>query len=303
MGSWQKRRSACKSLNFRYEIRRSDGDGQGRRAPGKAPESYLQLLLLHQMMDKVNALRTAREDLTPAGALLAELVRRYGRLGMDCSLLEIQKLAWFLARAIAAQGVDNPLDLRFEANYYGPAADRLRHLLDGLDGSYLQSAKRIADSSPLDVIWFDATQRERIETYLTTEAKAYLPALEQAAAVIDGFESPFGMELLATVDWLLVRAGCAPALDAVMEGIGHWPAGDRSAARKRRLFDRRAVEIALQRLMMVAISSRNARARAWCSRPVIDKIDLLLHHGEGQGRRAPHFPRGRSRGLRRQQGR
>lgn len=193
------------------------------------------------------------QKLTPARALIAELVRRYWILGMECSLLEIQKLAWFLERSIKAQGVDDPLDLRFQANNYGPYADRLRHLLDGLDGSYLKSEKRISDSSPLDVIWFDDAKRDWVETYLQAEAKAYLPALEQATAVIDGFESPFGMELLATVDWLLSREGCQSDLDAIMEGIGHWPAGDKWAARKQKLFDRRAVGIALQRLTTAAI--------------------------------------------------
>ncbi|WP_058556468.1 macro domain-containing protein [Thiohalocapsa sp. ML1] len=188
------------------------------------------------------------QKLTPARALIAELIRRYWVLGMECSLLEIQKLAWFLERAIEAQGGDNPLDLRFTANNYGPYANRLDHLLNGLDGSYLKSDKRIPDATPLDVIWFDEAKRERVDTYLNSEAKPYLPALEQATAVIDGFESPFGMELLATVDWLLVREGCAPDLDAVMEGIAHWPAGEKWAARKVKLFDRRSVGIALQRL-------------------------------------------------------
>jgi len=42
------------------------------------------------------------EDLTPARALVAELVRRYGVLGIECTLLEVQKLAWFLQRMIAS---------------------------------------------------------------------------------------------------------------------------------------------------------------------------------------------------------
>jgi len=41
------------------------------------------------------------------------------------------------------------------------------------------------------VIWLDEAKREPVVTYLNTEAKAYLPALEQATAVIEGFESPF----------------------------------------------------------------------------------------------------------------
>jgi hypothetical protein len=118
---------------------------------------------------------------------------------------------------------------------------------------WIPTSCRLVTSSPLDAIWFDEAKRDRVGTYLNTEAKAYLPALERATAVIDGFESPFGMELLATVDWLLVREGCEPAVEAVMEGIGHWPAGDTWAARKAKLFDRRSVGIALQRLTTAGI--------------------------------------------------
>jgi len=193
------------------------------------------------------------QKLTTPRALIAELVRRYWVLGMECSLLEIQKLAWFLERVIESEQLENELDLRFQVNNYGPYADRLRHLLDGLDGSYLKSEKRIADSTPLDVIWFDESKRNRVEAFLKSESKDYLPALERTAEVIDGFESPFGMELLATVDWLLVREGCEPTVDAVVEGIRHWPAGPRWATRKVKLFNRRAVEIALDRLQSVAI--------------------------------------------------
>ena len=39
---------------------------------------------------------TGVKKLTPSRALIAELVRRYWILGMECSFLEIQKLAWFL---------------------------------------------------------------------------------------------------------------------------------------------------------------------------------------------------------------
>ncbi len=44
--------------------------------------------------------RSGIEQLTPARALVAELVRRYWILGIECSLLEIQKLAYFLERSI-----------------------------------------------------------------------------------------------------------------------------------------------------------------------------------------------------------
>lgn len=194
------------------------------------------------------AKRNGVEKLTPARALIAELVRRYWVLGMECSLLEVQKLAWFLERAVEHRGL-KPLDLRFEANKYGPYADRLRHLLEGLDGSYLHCDKRISDADPFDVIWFDDARKTVVQTFLKSEAKAYSEALEDTATLIDGFESPFGMELLATVDWLLYREGVEPTVSAVREGLRHWRGGDDAAVRKDRLFDDRALTIALHRLV------------------------------------------------------
>lgn len=193
------------------------------------------------------AKHTGVEKLTPARALIAELVRRYWVLGMECSLLEIQKLAWVLERNIEQAGL-TPLDLRFAPNKYGPYADRLRHLLEGLDGSYLHCDKRIGDADPLDVIWFDDERKAFVQTYIKSEAKEYAPALEATAAMIDGFESPYGMELLTTVDWLLSKEQVEPNVLAIREGLRRWNGGTDAAARKDRLFDDRALSIALERL-------------------------------------------------------
>ncbi|GAB3378559.1 macro domain-containing protein [Spongiibacter taiwanensis] len=191
--------------------------------------------------------------LTPARALVAELVRRYWILGMECSLLEIQKLAWFLQRVIDAKGLDNQLKLDFEANYYGPYANNLTHLLNALDGSYLKADKRIPDSQPLDVIAFNDNKKDFVEAYLATEAKAYLPTLEQTSQLIDGFESPFGMELLSTVDWLVVKDNCELALGSIKEGMARWPAGKQWAERKLNLFDDKSLQIAIDRLKAVPL--------------------------------------------------
>lgn len=198
------------------------------------------------------AKRSGVEKLTPARALVAELVRRYWVLGMECSLLEIQKLAWFLQRSIERQlPGENPLKLQFEANKFGPYAHNLTKLLDGLDGSYLRSDKRIADANTFDVIWFADERKDHVQAYLQSEGKAYLAALEDTAELIDGFESPFGMELLATVDWLLTKEGVAPKLDAVREGVAQWP-HEGGASRKVKLFDDRSIAIALNRLTQSA---------------------------------------------------
>jgi O-acetyl-ADP-ribose deacetylase (regulator of RNase III) len=195
------------------------------------------------------AKRTGVEKLTPARALIAELVRRYWILGIECSLLEIQKLAWFLERGIEALSLDNPLDLQFSADRYGPYANRLMHLLDGLDGSYLRSQVRIPDAKPTDVIAFDDAKKARVRLYLRSEASSYLPALERVSRQIDGFESPLGMELLATVDWLIAREQRQPELADIKAGLRAWPGGAGAGERKLRIFDDRILALAIERLI------------------------------------------------------
>jgi hypothetical protein len=195
------------------------------------------------------ARRTGVEKLTPSRALISELVRRYWMLGIECSLLEIQKLAWFMERAITMSSLKNPMDLSFQANRYGPYAHRLHHLLDALDGSYLQCEKRLGDAKPADVIWFEQSQKEKVAAYLKSEeAKSYTPALDRVSTLIDGFQSPLGMEVLATVDWLLEREGCKPSLDSIKKGLENWPAGRQASERKAALFSDQMLQHAITRL-------------------------------------------------------
>ncbi|WP_036262675.1 type II toxin-antitoxin system antitoxin DNA ADP-ribosyl glycohydrolase DarG [Methylocapsa aurea] len=207
------------------------------------------------------AKRTGVEKLTPARALVAELVRRYWILGIECSLLEVQKLSYFLERSIEILGLKNPLDLRFEADRYGPYAPRLTHLLNGLDGSYLHCDKRLGDASPFDVIWFDDAKKDKVGVYLMSgDAKTYQPALQLTAKLIDGFESPLGMELLATLDWLVYKEGVAPARNAIRIGLNAWAGGQKAAERKQGLFDDRLIELALDRLNSFGASAETCGA-------------------------------------------
>lgn len=192
---------------------------------------------------------TGVETLTPARALVAEIVRRYWVLGIECTLLEVQKLAWFLQSATKRLSERDPLQLHFSANRYGPYADDLRHLLNSLDGSYLASDKRINDAGPFDVIRFNDEKKAKIQAYFTTEeAKPFRAALEATSDLIDGFESPLGMELLATVDWLVNVDGVDASREAIKLGIKSWPGGAEAAKRKEAIFEDRLIDLALRRL-------------------------------------------------------
>ena len=91
--------------------------------------------------------------------------------------------------------------------------------------------------------------------YLKSEAKPLADVLEATTAIIDGFESPLGMELLATVDWMLVREGCEPTVESVETALQSWPAGHDAARRKARLFDSRMIGLGLKRLTQDSTAS------------------------------------------------
>jgi O-acetyl-ADP-ribose deacetylase (regulator of RNase III) len=188
------------------------------------------------------------EELTPARALVAEMIRRYSVLGMGCTTLEVQKLAWFLHRAFRAVGTSDPMRLQFSANVYGPYSDQLRHLLDAIDGSYLHSEHRLSEAGHLDLISLSNERREMVTAFLETAAKEYVPALDATTRYIDGFESPLGMELLATVDWLVAHEGCDADEVAIRRALDAWPGGHAAGQRKQRLFDSRMIELALDRV-------------------------------------------------------
>ncbi len=190
------------------------------------------------------------EKLTPARALMAELIRRYEILGFDCSILEAQKLAWFLASAIERCGLTpNPIADDFAANRYGPYSDKVRHLLDSLDGSYLTCERRVADATPFEPIRFRHDRQDRVSAYLTSpEVSMYRPSLDEASEVIDGFQSPHGLELLATVDWLHRKSATVLEVDGMMAAIASWAGPSGAAERKSKIFTRHHVEVAVKHL-------------------------------------------------------
>ena len=208
-------------------------------------------ILVYEPTDRYQnvAKRNGVEKLTPARVLIAEIIRRYWVLGIECTYLEVQKLGWFLERTIHSLGIEDPLKLDFKADKYGPYSDRLRHLLDALDGTYLHCDKRLSDAGPSDTIWFDEERRQHIELFLKQDVSVPLNrVLDLTAKRIDGFESPLGMELLATVDWLLVREHAVPTITGIKSGLQNWPAGQAAADRKLQLFDDRLLRLALDQL-------------------------------------------------------
>ena len=104
----------------------------------------------------------------------------------------------------------------------------------------------------MDVIGYDEAKMEKVGLYVRTAAKMYMEALDATSNLIEGFESPLGMELLATVDWLIHYDRVEPRREAIKEGLRNWTGGEGAGTRKLKLFNDRMIDLALFRLDQTA---------------------------------------------------
>jgi len=187
--------------------------------------------------------------LTPARALLLGAIQHYAALGFECTNLEVQKLGYLIQRVVEGLALKNPLRLKFVAEQFGPYAENLKHLLDALDGSFLHCTKRLADAGPTEPIALDLDRLRELEGFWKqNDVAKYRQVLDQTSRLIQGFETPFLMELLTTVDWIARKHGDLPSVSTVRNELAKWPGGKYSSQRKSTLFKEREVRLALDRL-------------------------------------------------------
>ncbi|HST59127.1 MAG TPA: macro domain-containing protein [Longimicrobium sp.] len=182
--------------------------------------------------------RTERPRMTAARALFIKLMESYAALDYSRTLLEVQKLAYFL------QGAGEPLKLRYEAGPYGPYAHNLNKVLEALEGHFIRG---YGDSQRPDAeIELLPGAVEAAEAFIDQDSESRY-RLARVTTLIEGFETPYGMELLATVHWAGThgsRDGQATArtVDQAVEIVHAWN------PRKQRIFKPRHVHKAWDRL-------------------------------------------------------
>lgn len=165
--------------------------------------------------------RTAKPRMTPGRAAILALMHRYRATGYDyrLSLIEVQKLAYFL------QTEGEPLKLDFRPHLYGPYADALRKVLRHIEGHYTQGVGD-GKNSPTTEISLLPGAEEEAEAFLRSREDTSA-RLQRVASIIEGFESPFGMELLATVHWVREQEG-ARTFDEAVQRVAGWSGRKRS---------------------------------------------------------------------------
>ena len=174
-------------------------------------------------------------NMTPGRAALLGLMERYlaGLMDPFVTLLEVHKLMYFMQEA------GEELKLRYVKAPYGPYAENLRHVLQQIDGHFVSGYSDGGDApdKPLSLVPGAA---EEAAAFLACH-EAVQERFTRVAQLVEGFETPFGLELLATVHWVAKETGELSA-ERVIEQVYGW-------GQRKRQFTPRQIGLALDLLI------------------------------------------------------
>lgn len=149
--------------------------------------------------------------MTAGRAALVELMYCYlaGLLDPFVTLLEVHKLMYFMQEA------GEPLRLNYQKAPYGPYAENLRHVLNAIEG-HLVSGYADGGDAPDKQLKLVPGAIEDATTFLQQHSDTRA-RFAKVAKLVEGFESPFGLELLSTVHWVMKNE----PVSTVEEVVGH----------------------------------------------------------------------------------
>lgn len=163
--------------------------------------------------------------MTTGRAALVGLMHRYlgGLMDPFVSLLEIHKFMYFMQEA------GQPLRLRYIKHLYGPYADNLRHVLQEVEGYFISGYADGGDNPEKQLELVPGAVEEA--TKVLAQDADVRARFDRVANLVEGFETPFGMELLASVHWVVTKDNAGTAEETIAK-IHDWN------PRKRQFSDR-----------------------------------------------------------------
>ncbi len=158
--------------------------------------------------------RTSRPRMTAGRAAILKVLDTYQALEYGLSRIEVQKLAYFLQEA----GED--LKLFFVKNQYGPYSEQLKHALNRMEGHFIRGLGDGVVESEIEPV--DDAMEEANKFISENEHALLAKHVERVGELIDGFQSPYGMELLATVHWVATRESNVRTIEQIIKAVHAW---------------------------------------------------------------------------------
>jgi O-acetyl-ADP-ribose deacetylase (regulator of RNase III) len=177
--------------------------------------------------------RTKRPNMTRGRAVVLKLLETYRALNYGLSRIEVQKLTYFLQEA----GED--LKLSFTKHEFGPYAETMRHVLQKMEGHFIRGVGDGVVESEIEPI---PEALSEADSFIEENGNGVVSRrVDRITALIDGFQTPYGMELLATVHWVATHEGAATVSEAI-NAVHQWN------ERKRAIMQDSHIEAAWERL-------------------------------------------------------
>ncbi len=177
-------------------------------------------------------------NLTTVNAALLELMRRYLSALMDdvVTLLEVHKFMYFLEEA------GQPTELDYTKGTYGPYSKKLRFVLRKLEGHFITGFGD-ASEEPEKILQPMRGALDKAKAVLASD-QGVQSRLQRVEKLIGGFETAFGMELLASVHWVAKHEEHrATTIDDAVRLIQQWN------PRKKKMFAKEHIRVAWERLL------------------------------------------------------
>lgn len=183
-------------------------------------------------------LKKERVKLTPARAMLLSVLYDLVRSGEFVSEFASEKIAYFLQRF----GARESFKLEFQPNFYGPYSGKVKHVLYYLNGSYIMGYSS-KDKKPFEELGIIPDAEEEVKRFLQLpENEPYMQIVEKTKKFLSGFYSPFGLELLSTVDFI-IQEKHTKTQEAIQEEFKNW------SDRKKTLFNNpKFIQIAIENI-------------------------------------------------------
>jgi len=179
-----------------------------------------------------------RIKLTPARAMLLSVLYDLVNNGEFVSEFAAEKVAYFLQK----NGAKDSFKLEFKPYFYGPYSGKVRHVLYYLNGSYITGYSS-KDKKPFEELGLIAEAEADVNDFLNkTENLSYKEITVKTKSLLQGFYSPFGLELLSSVDYLRINNNIEKPEEIIYE-LDNW------SKRKKTLFhNTKFIDIALEKL-------------------------------------------------------
>lgn len=186
------------------------------------------------------ALKKERVKLTPARAMLLSVLYEMVRNGEFVSEFSSEKITYFLQRF----GAKETFKLEFQPNFYGPYSGKVKHVLYYLNGSYIMGYSS-KDKKPFEELGLVPDAEIEVNEFLDKpENTEHKITVDKTKSFLTGFYSPFGLELLSTIDFIISEKK-ANSQEAITKELENW------SDRKKTLFNnQKFIEIALNNLKL-----------------------------------------------------